>query len=318
MSDREMTAVAVKEQGMMQMVVSPTFQAMMKQALPKVGLTPARLTRIVATEFRKTPALARCTPGSFYRSVMQCAELGLIPGGAQGFCWLIPYGKEATFVLGYKGACHLAWRTMMLNAIDAHFVWEGDHFNYSYGTRGFIEHRPTTKVEERGAPVGVWAELWPKGADRSMFRFMSYDECIAFRKRYVKSRSGPWHEPPETNDFQWMCMKTVLKQLLKLGPTSSEVGQAIYADDRADLGEAVPAELDVTAESELIEQMMDEGGDVNDGGGFTGEEGAAAAEVVEQPKVAENPCGGPHDCIRETGHKGACMDLEGETWTPEG
>ena len=327
----EMKPNAVAETGLMQMVISPTFQSMMRQSFPAVGLTPARMTRVIATEFRKTPKLAKCEPASFYRSIMLACELGLVPGGAQGFCYLIPYGRECTFVLGYKGALHLAWRTMQLQAFDAHFVWEGDVFDYAYGTKGFLKHIPVRDPDKRGDPVGVWCELWPSGAERSMFRFMSYEECLQFRARYVKAKNGPWFEPLQSNAHQWMCMKTVIKQLLKLGPTSAEVSRALRADDSAEMGQ-MPEEIDITNESELIDMMMSEGEAVNADGGYTGDapagppneevkKGGATREKqneAKEPTVPEGErCGGPHDCVRKAGHKDkTCLGSDGKTWDP--
>ena len=73
-------------------VRSPSFQKQMALAMPK-SMTPDRLTRIVMTECRKTPALMKCAPESFYGAVLQCAALGLEPGSALGHCYLLPFGN---------------------------------------------------------------------------------------------------------------------------------------------------------------------------------------------------------------------------------
>ena len=54
------------------MLVSDRFKKQMALALPK-SLTADRLTRIVLTEFRKTPALLRCDRESLFGAVLQCA-----------------------------------------------------------------------------------------------------------------------------------------------------------------------------------------------------------------------------------------------------
>jgi recombination protein RecT len=278
----EMVPTSAQPTGLMKLVSGPTFQSMMRESLPAVGLNPARLTGIVATELRKIPKLQQCEPASFYRSVMQCAELGLVPGGAQGFCWIIPYGKEATFVLGYKGAVHLCWRTQMISSVDAHAVYEGDNFDYEYGTKSFIKHKPPMSGTRDGAITHFWAELWPKGADRSMFSVMTFDECMAWRAQYVRNKKGPWFEAPTTSAFQWMCKKTVLKQLLKLAPTSAEMGSALHADSEGEQG--MPPTIDV---------MPDE----------------VAALEAEVAGEGEELCGGP--CIRAKGHTGDHLDEDG-------
>ena len=71
------------------MLVSDRFKKQMALALPK-SLTADRLTRIVLTEFRKTPALLSCDRESLFGAVLQCAALGLEPGSALGHCYLLP------------------------------------------------------------------------------------------------------------------------------------------------------------------------------------------------------------------------------------
>ena len=74
---------ATKEGSLLDVVTGKAFQKQMALALPK-SLTPERLTRIVMSECRKTPALLNCSPASFYGCVLQCAQLGLEPGSALG------------------------------------------------------------------------------------------------------------------------------------------------------------------------------------------------------------------------------------------
>ncbi len=64
----------------------------MSMALPST-LTAERLTRIVMTEFKRPPALYKCSPESIFGAVMQCAALGLEPGSALGHCYLLPFGS---------------------------------------------------------------------------------------------------------------------------------------------------------------------------------------------------------------------------------
>lgn len=82
----------VKAATVIDVVRSTKFQKQMSLAMPK-SMTPDRLTRIVMTECRKTPALLKCAPESFYGAVLQCAALGLEPGSALGHCYLLPFGN---------------------------------------------------------------------------------------------------------------------------------------------------------------------------------------------------------------------------------
>ena len=68
----------------------PAIKNQIALALPK-HMTSDRLARIALTEVRKIPRLAECNQTSFLGAIMQCAALGLAPGGALGHCYLLPF-----------------------------------------------------------------------------------------------------------------------------------------------------------------------------------------------------------------------------------
>lgn len=315
----------VKETGLVTMMTGPTFQNMMRQAMPNVGLTPERITRIVATEVRKIPQLQNCTPASFFRSVITCGELGLMPGSAMGYAYILPFKREATFVLGYPGAAALSWRSDMIDSITAHTVFEKDDFDIVYGTQERIHHVPYLK-DDRGDVLGYYACIRVKGAERPMFKHMTLGEIMHFRKQYVRNPGGPWYTKPGTNEFDWMAKKTVFKQVAKLAPKADAYALGAAADDRSDQGLA--PERDITNEATLIDQMMDEGAEVNEAGGFgampvsvgPGPEEADQGTQEPKPKYAEAAegvarCNSPMDggCVRAMRHKGECQNSEGAT-----
>ena len=316
-----------QERGIASMVVGPTFQTMMRQSLPALGISAERLTRVVLTEFRKIPQLAACTPASFYRSVMTCGELGLVPGASQGLCWILPFRNrgayEATFVLGYPGAAALAWRSGKIDALTARTVYEGEELDIVYGTDEFIHHVPAQDYDPEREVKGFYATMRVHGAERSMFHYMSLDEVLGFRSQYVRSTGGPWHAAPTSNEFRWMAQKTCFKQVCKLGPRSEELQGAFNADDQGQQGR--PPEVDITDEANLLMQMTAEGEQVNAGGGFGAQPvsgGDSPEETTQEPKMphaeareSEPKCGSPIDggCVRAAGHKGECMNPEGAT-----
>ena len=311
----------VKETGLMTMVTGPTFQLMMRQAMPSLGVTPERLTRVIATEFRKIPTLTKCSPASFYRAVIQCAELGLVPGSSLGQCFILPFRNkgtyEATFVLGYPGAAALAWRSDQVEAITARTVYEGERFKIRAGTEEGIEHEPATDWEPDRTVRGFYSTIRVRGASRAMFHYMSLGEILHFRDQYVRSKSGPWWGAEGSNEFRWMAQKTCFKQVWKLAPRSDELQAAFNADDSGTMG--LPPEVDITDEANLLTQMMAEGEAVNAAGGF----GAPAVEPEVLPaesgpkytsaNPSDTPCDSPIEggCHRGKGHNGPCETLAG-------
>ncbi len=321
------TEGGVQESGLMQVITGPTMQAMMAQCMPTaLGLTTDMLTRVIATEFRRIPQLAQCTPPSFYRAVMQCSELAMVPGSSLGHCWILPYKKEATFVLGYLGAAELAWRSDKLDGIQAHTVYEGEPFKELAGSEMRLVHEPGDWVEGRKVR-GYYATLRVRGSDRTMWRYMSLAEVLWFKAKYVKAKSGPWSAQPGTNEFDWMAKKTCFKQVCKLGPKSSTLVSAFNADDRSEMGLA--PEIDITSEAQLLAAMKAEGEAVNAEGGFGATVVSGGDEPVPseadtnqatklkyaEPKDGEILCDSPiaGGCHRKKGHRGECENADGAT-----
>ena len=74
-------------------------------ALPK-HINSDRFVRIAITTIRQNPKLAQCNQESLLGALMVSAQLGLEPG-VLGQCYLIPYGRECQFQIGYKGMIEL-------------------------------------------------------------------------------------------------------------------------------------------------------------------------------------------------------------------
>lgn len=237
---REQSVVAVKKPGtLLDVVRSKGFQAQMAMALPK-SMTVERLTRIVMTECRKTPALLNCAPESFYGAVLQCAQLGLEPGGALGHCYLLPLGNgkakdgrpNAQLIIGYRGMIDLARRSGQISSINAYVVHEADEFSYELGLHPDITHKPSA-LAERGPVTYVYAVAVLKGGG-VQFEVMSRAEIEAVRKQSKAGNSGPW-----CTHWEEMAKKTVIRRLFKYLPVSIEAVRAVEIDEKSDRGEAV-------------------------------------------------------------------------------
>jgi recombination protein RecT len=207
------------------------FQSQMRMALPKT-LTAERLTRIVMTECRKTPELANCSQDSFFGAILQCAQLGLEPGGALGHCYLLPYGKTCQLIIGYRGMIDLARRSGQIVSINAYVVNDKDDFEYELGLHPDIKHRPSP-LADRGPVTYVYAVAVLKGGG-VQFEVMSRAEVEAVRKQSKAGKSGPW-----VTHWDEMARKTVVRKLFKYLPVSIEAVRAVEIDEKSDRGEAV-------------------------------------------------------------------------------
>lgn len=196
------------------------YQGEIAKALPSV-MTPERFVRIATTAVTNTPKLASCTPQSFIGALLNAAQLGLEPNTPLGQAYLIPYGNQCQFQIGYLGMVELAQRAG--TNVEAHVVYANDEFDYSLGLHPDIKHVPAMK--DRGEAIAYYA-VWHNGENFG-FEVMSRDDIEKHAKKYSKAyNSGPWK-----TDFDEMAKKTVLKRALKYAPKKTDLARAINQDE---------------------------------------------------------------------------------------
>lgn len=207
-----------------------SYKGEIARALPK-HMTADRMCRIALTECRKTPALLKCKPESLFGAVIQAAQLGLEPGGALGHCYLIPFGNDVQFIIGYRGMVDLARRSGQIVSLEAHAVYEGDKFECVFGLASDLKHTPDWDNAQRATAdklrfVYAVAKLKDGG---TQFEVMSRGEIDAIRARSKAGRSGPW-----VTDYAAMALKTVIRRLFKYLPVSIEMARAGALDEQAE------------------------------------------------------------------------------------
>src|SRR5262245_12059070 len=129
---------------------SPNMQASLQAALPK-HLTAARMIRVVLGAMQRTPELLNCTPESVLVAIMQSAALGMEPDGILGQGYLIPYGRQCQFIIGYRGLCQLARQSGQVVNIWAEVVFERDAFDYDLGLEPRLTHKRNDEAADPGA-----------------------------------------------------------------------------------------------------------------------------------------------------------------------
>lgn len=196
-----------------------------QRALPK-HLDADRIARIAMTAVRTTPKLLECDQMSFIAAIMQSAQLGVEPNTGLGQAYLIPYGKQVQFQLGYKGLIDLAVRSGQYKAIYAHEVYEDDEFEFTYGLTKDLIHKPASVPT--GEPVGYYAvyHLQNGGYD---FVYWTRERIDMHAKKFSMAVQKGWTSPWKTN-FDAMAKKTVLKEVLKYAPKSIEFQKSVEAD----------------------------------------------------------------------------------------
>ena len=191
-----------------------------------------RMIRVAMTVVRNSESLQACDPLSILGCVMQGAALGLEVDGVLGNAYMVPYAGVATFQVGYKGLINLAHRSTRVGWVDAKMVYEGDKFEFVYGTDPKIVHVPCGEWREekithayavvKRANGFATFEVWPR------------DRIMAHKEKFSPSQSkaeSPWNRTPEP-----MYLKTVLRQALKYAPASTDLQYAIGMDEMGEAG----------------------------------------------------------------------------------
>lgn len=220
-------------------------------------LNPERMTRIALTELRKNPLLAQCTPESFVASVIQCAALGLEPGGVLGHVYLVPFWNtqagqyECQAMLGYRGMILLARNSGEVSTINVRAVYDCDSFEVTQGTTESIVHKPNFTDPKFGNLkylMAVYAvALLKDGATQHVIVSRLDIERAKMRSQTGKKNNGPW-----ASDYEAMALKTAIRRLFKTLPVSIDAVYAANLDEQRDEGTATEAE-DVEFEEQAEE-----------------------------------------------------------------
>ena len=264
------TAVTKKENK--SKTIFDVIQAGAKQfatALPK-HINSDRFVRIAITTIRQNPKLAQCNQESLLGALMVSAQLGLEPG-VLGQCYLIPYGRECQFQIGYKGMIELLRRSGQLKDIYAYSVYENDEFEMTYGLNRDLKHKPN--LQDRGNFIGCYCVAVLKD-DARAFEYMTKEEIEAHGKKFSKTYgNGPWK-----TDFEAMAHKTVVKKMLKWLPVSVEFLEMANKDEKT-----FKIADERTGETEEV-IVLDDGMVVN---GETGEVIQDSTDDKDMDKVVE-------------------------------
>jgi recombination protein RecT len=205
-------------------------QTSIAKAIPDNWMSAQRFTRAVLSLVQRQPKLLEADQRTLVGAVLQAAQLGLEPDPLVGETWFVPFKGNVQLIIGYKGLLKLAWRSGMLGSVAAHAVRDGDVFDYQLGTRPKITHKPAIK---RGEIVAVYATA-KLTTGSSQFHVMTKEEVDAVRRRSRSRDDGPW-----VTDYEAMALKTALRRLCKLLPTSTHIAplaRAVALDEQAEVG----------------------------------------------------------------------------------
>lgn len=173
--------------------------------------------------------LRDCTRASFLRALIECVTCGLEPNTPLNHAWLIPYGNEAKFQVGYQGLMTLAYRSDRIDTIMAECVFAGERFKHLKGLTPTIDHEPEYEIDRTEHTLEfVYAYAYITGSTRPIYTVLPKKELDTYRARSKAKGKGPWISDPLP-----MYRKVGLIQVCKMLPKSPDdrqLHQAIAAD----------------------------------------------------------------------------------------
>lgn len=192
------------------------------------------------------PKLLECDQLSFTLALMQCAELGLMPGPTTGHAYLVPFKEHGrprvTLIPGYKGLVYCAHRSGEIDRILADVVRPGDEFSYERGTNAFIRHIPGP---QEGEITHAYCVVNLKGSSLPSFVVLDKPALERTKRRsksYMAGMSSGRKDSPWFTDEAAMSMKTAFKRIVPWIPVSYELQQILDLDSRDEDRESMKRE----------------------------------------------------------------------------
>jgi len=217
--------IAPQVSNLKSIISSDAMKQQFATALPS-HLSPDRFARVAITALTRTPKLQSCTQESFFKCLLDLSAMGLEPDGRRAH--LIPYGRECTLVLDYKGLVELVRRSGDVVKIHADVVCENDTFTHNMGQ--VTEHTYDIS-KDRGEIIAAYAQVALKdGSTQS--EIMSRAEIDEIKNKSRAGKSGPW-----VSNYGEMSKKTAFRRLTKWLTLSPEIMDAVSAAEKTEFAE---------------------------------------------------------------------------------
>lgn len=194
-----------------------------------LGAKSPQFIASILTSVGNNKLLEKCDFKTIISASMVAATLDLPINPNLGFAYIIPYGKEAQFQIGYKGFIQLAQRSGKFKKINVSSVKEGEISTIDFLTGEFEFNwiqSPSERIKTETIGFVAYFELL-NGFSKSLY--MSLEEVKAHmvtHSKTYKSDKSPWKK-----NFNAMAEKTVLKMLIsKYAPMSTAMEKAIVTD----------------------------------------------------------------------------------------
>ena len=236
---------------------------------------------------KKNPKLLNCDPKSLFGAILLSAECGLRPNTPEQHAFILPYGNEAKFQIGYKGLIEMMYRNPRVQSIYAEAVFQKDEFDYGFGLSPFMNHKPF-RGGDRGSLQCVYAVCKLKDAE-PIFTVVEKSELDKLKdfSQSKNSKYSPFNSGADVHHY--MEIKSAIKKLSKLIPKASvmELSKAIDYDSKFEGGASVKVEIPITPEDIVVAEVIQKG-NKNIAGAFDDVEQELEIPKEELQQVSDN------------------------------
>lgn len=320
---REQYTPLNKVQNLQELFENIDFRKRIEQAIPK-HMSGERLLRTMVLAVQKTPKLLKVSPFSMMGAFITVASLGLEPNTPLQHAHLIPFDvkkwnpatrqrevvrTDVNLIIGYQGYADLMYRSDRIRDFECNVVWQGDEFDYEYGTRKHLHHKRGKQAPDKGE-MPDYAYIFTRFANggehfevmnradvetirgRSQaYRNAMYAHDDAIKQGKDPLRDAAYSECPWIKDPIPMWRKTALRAGQKWLPKSVEMGVAIGLDEASDRG-AVDFGKVLSASS-----VMDGAWESEPGPGEGGQEQTPGAPTVHEVRTGAAEESGSHPLV---------------------
>lgn len=193
----------------------------------------------VAMTLRDNDKLAACKPNTLRKALYTAAQVGLPVDGVHAS--LIPYGTDATYVIGYMGYINVYRRASEVEDVWGKVAFEGEEFSVEEGSDPRIIHKPNPNVDHTNPDkvVAAYACARRKDTGRVVFTVLWKDELARLRAKCLKRAYSPEKSPWNTEPVE-MFRKSPIIRLRKILPLSQDMQRIAAEAEAQEFGEREP------------------------------------------------------------------------------
>jgi recombination protein RecT len=192
------------------------LERLMPSALRNVDELERNRWLAVTASLLTDKTIQQCTVESAFRFIVNCIAYSLYPIKGTNVVHAIPFfnkklgRQEVQFILGYKGIATLAYRSGIVDAINAEVVREGDFFQYELGASPMLIHKVNSDDDKPAVAYYAVATL-RNGA--KLFEVMTAAAVERHAKRYHKDfgKESSFY----SNNKDAYGLKTVMLRLVR-------------------------------------------------------------------------------------------------------